>query len=381
MKELRLNGVSIISGINSLDYLSKINGQRFFITTGNKAMFNNGTINRIENLLKNRNLEFYIHSGIKSNPTMSDVINGLEKMHIFKPDILVSVGGGSTIDASKVMALFYDYPELDIMKIRECTLPDKRKKLMHVAVPSTSGTATEVTRAAVINFEDEILKIGLKTDAFIPDVAILDPVITLSMPSHIVAETGFDAITHGVEAYINKNINDFTEVMARGAIEGLYKYLPLSYTKKDITSREKVHNYQCLAGCAFSNVGLGMSHGISHAVGGMFDYGHGLLNAIILPYVLEYNSRDEDVAIRLKYLAWLLGVDDFIVVLRQLARSMQLPCSFAELGIKMDDFSRDFNTLVLNSMKGSTRVNPVKITEEEIEVLLLRIYEGNYCRG
>src|SRR5699024_919085 len=135
-----------------------------------------------------------------------------------------------------------------------------------------------------------------------PDIAILDGSITLSMPAHVVAETGMDAITHAVECYINKNDDDFTMVLSKGAIEGLFKYLPSSYTIGDVESRQKVHNYQSMAGCAFTNAGLGMAHGIAHAIGGMFDLGHGLINAVVLPYVLEYNAQDPEVKEKLDHL-------------------------------------------------------------------------------
>lgn len=376
MKELRFHGDLIVIGKHSIEYLKKFECKKVMIVTGQSAMFKNSTIDKIKSILSEKNCTVEIYSGIKANPTTTDIEGGVEKMREFRPDVLIGVGGGSAIDASKVMGLFYEYPQYNFQRALKEPLPEKRKALKLVAIPSTSGTAAEVTRAAVITFTEENIKIGLKTNAFVPDVAILDPMITLSMPKNIVAETGMDAMTHAVEAYINKNIDDFTACLAKGAVEGLFKFLPDSFTKGDIYSREKVHNYQCIAGCAFTNVGLGMSHGISHAIGGMFNFGHGLINAIALPYVLEFNKKDEEVAKRLIELAKSIDKEDFIEEVRKLNKRLDIPDSFSHMGINRNDFERNFEVLVDNSLKGSTRSNPIAITKEAMELILWTIFEG-----
>jgi hypothetical protein len=179
-----------------------------------------------------------------------------------------------------------------------------------------------------------------------------------------------------VECYINKRVDDFTACLAKGAVEGLFRYLPQSFEKGDIKSREKVHNYQCMAGSAFSNVGLGMAHGISHAFGGMFNLGHGLLNAIALPYVLAYNARDEEVSEKLTDLARMIQEEDFIQAIRKLNERLRIPVSFKDAGITRKDFEDNFEELLKNALKGSTRSNPVKMTEEAMEKILWKIYEG-----
>jgi alcohol dehydrogenase class IV len=289
---MKLNGDKLIIGKKSLDYIKQIEGKKIFIVTGGKSMFNNGTMDRIKSMLNDVGKEYLIMSGIKKNPDTEIVCKGISQMNEFKPDTVLAIGGGSPIDAAKVMALFYEYPEINFDNVLEQSLPEQRKNIKFIAIPTTSGTATEVTKAAVITFKKDNIKIGLKSPAFIPDIAILDAELTMSMPDNIVAETGMDAITHALECYINHNLDDYTECLAKGAVEGLFKYLPISYKEKTIESREKVHNYQSMAGMAFHNVGLGMAHGISHAFGGKYDLGHGLTNGIALPYVLQFNSRD-----------------------------------------------------------------------------------------
>lgn len=377
MKKLTLGGQSIIAGRGSINSLRELTAAKAFIVTGGQAMFNNGTITQIEDLLHKKNCETYVYAGISKNPDTQTVLDGLAKMRDFKPDLLIAVGGGSPLDAAKVMALFYEYPEINFDNVLSfIQLPEERHVLKMIAIPSTSGTGSEVTKAAVITFKDQSLKIGLKAGAMLPDLAILDAKITMTMPPNIVAETGMDAMTHAVECYINTNIDDFSETLAQGAVAGLFEYLPVSYRDKTLESREKVHNYQCMAGLAFTNVGLGMVHGIAHAFGGKFNLGHGLVNAVALPYVLKYNSQDKAVKIRLEKLAGIIGRDDFIEAVKELNASLGIPESFKDVGISEQQFEDAFDELVENSLKGSTRVNPVRMTAEEMAGLLRCIFAG-----
>jgi alcohol dehydrogenase class IV len=375
MKKLIFHGECIITGSNSIDYIKELEIKRAFIVAGN-SMVRIGVVRKIENIIKINGGESSCFSDIGINPDTEVVLKGLEQMRLLKPDTVIAVGGGSPIDAAKAMVLFYEYPELNFENAMTRPLPSKRNELNFIVIPSTSGTGTEVTKASVITFKNENIKIGLKSEAFIPDIAILDSNLTLTMPDNVVAETGMDALTHAVECYINNNLDDFTEVLSKGAIEGLFKYLPSSYKEKDAKSREKVHNYQAIAGCAFTNVGLGMSHGIAHAFGGRYNYCHGLLNAIALPYVLEYNSKDLTVNQKLKHLSKVIGSNDFIESVKKLNQFLNIPRAFADLGLERDVFINDFELLVDNSLKGSTRANPVKVSTKDMERILKCIYDG-----
>ena len=379
MKKLILGGRAIITGRGSIAELGKIQASRAFIVTGGSAMQTSGIIAKLEAILAAAGCVTCVYSGIGKNPDTQAVLDGLASMRNFRPDVLVAVGGGSPIDAAKVMALFYDYPELDFTSAQTAELPPARKQLQFVAIPSTSGTGTEVTRAAVITFRELELKIGLKTPAFIPDLAILDADITMTMPDNVVAETGMDALTHAVECYINRNVDDVSAVLAQGATAGLFAWLPVSYQEKTIESREKVHHYQCMAGLAFDNTGLGMAHGISHALGGKFNLGHGLLNAIALPYVLAYNAQDPAVDGRLAELAQSIGRQGgsaFIAAVKELNRQLAIPASLAEAGITGAAFAEDFAGLVENCLKGSTRANPVPVTAGQMAEILKQMHRG-----
>ncbi|WP_315114673.1 iron-containing alcohol dehydrogenase [uncultured Clostridium sp.] len=376
MKNLILGGEEIIIGDGSIKYLSRFKNLKVFIVTGGSSMFNNGAICKIQSILEDNNCSCYVHSGVKSDPNLEDVLIGLERMKEFHPEILIAVGGGSAMDAAKVMALLFEYPDIDLMQISSIKLPEKRKKLKMIFIPSTSGTASEVTKAAVLTFKEKNRKIGLKTNAFIPDVAILDGNLTLSMPKHIVAETGMDALTHAVECYINKGLDPFTEVISKGAVEGIFKNLLESYEVGSKESRENMHYYQCMAGLAFANVGLGMAHGISHAIGAEFNLSHGLINAIALPYVLKFNSRDKIVNDKLNKLAQIIMKKDFIEEVVRLNEKLSIPKSFKEAGITEEDFNSKLQILVDNSMEGSTKVNPVKPTKEEMYQILSNVFNG-----
>jgi len=375
VSSLKFCGDEIITGPGTLNAIKKIAGQRFFIVTGKTALFRNGTIKRAEAFLKESSKDYDILGGIGANPSVLDVETGLIKMKAFNPDVVIAIGGGSVLDAAKVMTLMCEYDGLTIETIKTGQAPEKRERIKLVAIPSTSGTASEVTRAAVITFPEENIKIGLKTKAFIPDIAILDGELALSMPPNVMAESGMDALTHGLEAMINKNADDFTKTIAKGAVEGLLTHLRQSFERGDIESRQHVHNFSCLAGFAFQNAGLGMDHGIAHAFGGRFGTSHGLLNAIALPYVLEYNRQDPQVAEDLEQLSRLIG-KNIIAEIRDLNKTFGIPSSFQAAGIPAEQFKVHYNELLKNSLMGSTQRNPVKMDASEMDKVLISIYYG-----
>lgn len=376
MKKLNFHGDAIITGRNSIQCLRNRNYKRAFIVTGEHSMFQNGTMHKIKGIFKEKGSEIFVHAGVPRNPNTFSVMNGVEHMKKFKPDVVIAVGGGSSIDAAKVMTLLYEYPEINFGNILSMAMPEKRKNIVFVAIPSTSGTGTEITDVAVITFEEKKLKISIRGGSLTPDFAILDPLITMSMPESIVAETGMDALTHAVECYTNRNLDDFTESIAREAVEGIIKYLPLSYRNNDIENRERIHNLQCIAGFAFAEAGLGMVHGISHALGGCYNLGHGFINAIILPYVLQYNSRDSFVRERLSYLSMAIGGTDIVQAVKDMKKALNIPVSIEKAGIKEEYFKRDLELLADNSMLGATRVNPVSISRDEMKAVLINMYKG-----
>ncbi|MDR3564284.1 MAG: iron-containing alcohol dehydrogenase [Negativicutes bacterium] len=376
MKELQFHGAKIITGRGSVAYLKKLGLKRAFIVIGGNSIIDNGTLAKTQTLLEESGCEVFVFAGVPANPPVETVIDGIAKMRQFQPDAVIGLGGGSPIDAAKAMSVLYEHPDLDPATAFRQGLPETRKAIKLIAIPSTSGTATEVTLVAVLTYKQDNLKVSAKTPAFVPDYAILDSDITLSMPQKVVAETGMDAVGHAVESYITKNNNDFTECLAAGAVEGLFKYLPLSYAIGDPVAREKVHNLQCMAGCAFTNTGLGVNHGICHAIGGRYGVSHGLVVGIGLPYVLEFNSEDSEVSEKIDYLGKRIGKDDFVAAVRELQQKLNIPGCLKEAGIPEEDFYSHFDELVGNALKGPTGNNPVPVSLDGMRGLLRRVYEG-----
>lgn len=375
MNQLVLTKTALVTGNNALQYLEKVSYKKAVIVTGGSSMMKTGVIDKIKRLMKCEGSEIAVFAGIRKNPAKAQVLEGAAFLKAEKPDVVLAVGGGSAIDAAKIMVLFYEYPELSFENVFMESLEDKKLRTTLIAIPSTSGTASEVTHISVITIEDQEFKMAVKTENIRPDIAILDGGIPATLPSNIVAETGMDALTHALEAYINKGGNDFTDALAKEAIEGIMEWLPVSYKQGDLKSRSKVHNYQCMAGMAFCNSGLGMVHGVSHAFGGKYDLAHGLANAIILPYSMDYNKKDPFVSEKYLKLSKAIGCD-IIEEVKSLQREIDIPDSIAKTGVSETDFQKDFDFLVVNSMKGATAVNPIKVERADMEKFLTCVYYG-----
>ena len=214
MQQIILGGDSLWLGRGAVKELGTLQAKRAFIVTGGSSMKRYGFLEQAEIALRSSGCEVCLYEGVPANPDTETVLAGVQAMREFQPDLVLAMGGGSPIDAAKVMTLFYEYPELTFAAAKEGKLPQKRQLTRLVVAPSTSGTGSEVTWAAVVTFREDEIKIGLKSNAFIPDIAILDPELTLTMPAAVAAETGMDAVTHAVESYLNKKRNPFSVCLA-----------------------------------------------------------------------------------------------------------------------------------------------------------------------
>lgn len=375
MKILKLQGGSIINGEGSLEYLRQVEYKKAMIITGSKSMFASGVIGKIEAYMKKPDTQIHIYGGIGKNPTKEEVYQALHQAREFKPDVVIAVGGGSPMDAAKAVVLFYEFPDLNFDNVFSTKLPEKREKVRFIAIPSTSGTASEVTHVTVITYPEEKVKRAIRSDCLRPDITILDGTIPQTLPPHIVAETGMDALTHALECYINKNGDEFTDALAKEAIEGILYWLPISYEKATLESRQKMHAYQCMAGMAFSNAGLGIVHGVSHAFGGMYDTAHGLANAIILPYSMDYNKKDAFVADKYQRLSRAIG-KDIIFAVKKLSEFLGISQRFKDIGIAETAFKEAYEILVKNSLGGSTVVNPIVVSEADMRKFVSAVYYG-----
>ena len=277
-------------GKGSLEELKNLGGKKAFVVVGGGSMKRFGFLDRAINALKEGGMEVYLFENVEPDPSVETVMRGAAAMTEFQPDWIVAMGGGSPIDAAKAMWAFYEYPNATFEEL--CipfNFPKLRQKAHFCAIPSTSGTATEVTAFSVITDYAKGIKYPLADFNITPDVAIVDPELAEKMPPKLTAHTGMDAMTHAIEAYVSTCNCDYTDPLALHAIKIIHNDLVASYNG-DMDARDRMHNAQCLAGMAFSNALLGIVHSMAHSLGAVYDTPHGVANAILLPTVMEYNA-------------------------------------------------------------------------------------------
>ena len=396
---------------DSIQYLEKMEDiSRAFIVT-DPVMVKLGNVDKVLYYLRKR--EQYCHSEIysdvESDPSVECIMRGVDAMRAFQPDVIIAIGGGSAIDAAKGMWLFYEHPEtsfdglrqrfLDIRK-RAFKFPKLGKKTKLVAIPTTSGTGSEVTSFSVItDKKNGNIKYPLADYALTPDVAIIDPQFTRTMPKSIVADTGLDVLTHAIEAYVSVMANDYTDGLALHAIEMVFTYLEKSYNG-DPLAREKMHNASCIAGMAFTNAFLGLNHSMAHKLGGEYHIPHGRANAILMPYVIAYNAtKPTKFAAFPKYkeyvaderyakIARRVGLCDaktstadavaaLIKAIEDLMRATDRPMSIKACGISEAEFMSKLEELSYKAFEDQcTTANPVYPLVTEIEDLYKKAFYG-----
>ena len=324
-------------GENAMDALKTLSGKRAFVVVGGGSMKRFGFLDKVLANLKEAGMETALFEGVEPDPSVTTVMKGAEEMRKFNPDWIVAIGGGSPIDAAKAMWAFYEYPDVTFEDL--CVpfnFPQLRTKARFCAIPSTSGTATEVTAFSVITDYDKGIKYPLADFNITPDVAIVDPALAETMTKKLTAFTGMDAMTHAIEAYVSTLHCDYTDPLALHAIKMVHEDLKKSYDG-DMAARDRMHNAQCLAGMAFSNALLGIVHSMAHKTGAAFTGGHivhGCANAMYLPKVIRYNSKNAEAAERYAQIAKFIGlegkdtaslVDALIDELRSMNRQLDIP--------------------------------------------------------
>ncbi|MCL2370483.1 MAG: bifunctional acetaldehyde-CoA/alcohol dehydrogenase [Firmicutes bacterium] len=394
----------------SVQYLEKMpNITRAFIVT-DPVIKQLGYVDKVLYYLRKR--ESYVHcevfSDVEPDPSVETIQKGVERMNAFKPDVIISLGGGSPIDAAKGMWLFYEHPDADFdglrlkfMDIRKRAVryPNLGVKTQFVAIPTTSGTGSEITSFSVItDKKNNNVKYPLADYELTPDVAIVDPQFVATMPKGIVADTGMDVLTHAIEAYVAILASDYTNGLAMKAIELVFDYLPKSYKDGDKISREKVHNASAIAGMAFTNAFLGINHSLAHKIGGEFGIPHGRANAILLPYVIAYNSQKPDkypafpayeqhlADVRYAEIARHLGlggkttaekVSALIAAVQKLSKDLGIPASIKECGIDEKEFFAKVPALAEKAFDDQcTPANPRYPLVKDLEEIYKKAYYG-----
>ena len=374
----------IYFGENSLEILKSIKGERAMIVVGGGSMKRFGFLDKVESYLKEAGLDVRLIEGVEPDPSVETVMQGAAAMREYNPDWIVSIGGGSPIDAAKAMWIFYEHPEAKFEEVaKPFNIPQLRNKAKFIAIPSTSGTATEVTAFSVITDYSKGIKYPLADFEITPDIAILDSALAETMPKQLTAHTGMDALTHATEAYVASARSDFSDPLALKAIQMIIDNLIDSYNGNKV-AREKMHIAQCLAGMAFSNALLGITNSLAHKTGAIFHIPHGCANAIYLPYVVRYNQKC--CAERYADIAKFLGlkgsttaelVDSYVELLENLNRKMEIPSTLKEYGVEDSDFKNNLDRIANNAVEDAcTGCNPRSTNAEDFKKLLTAIYYG-----
>lgn len=371
------------------DVLKNLKGKKAIIVVGGGSMKRFGFLDKAVNALKAANIEVELFENVEPDPSVETVMRGAEAMRKFQPDWIISMGGGSPIDAAKAMWAFYEYPDTTFEQlITPFNFPELRQKAKFLAIPLTSGTATEVTAFSVITDYAKGIKYPLADFNITPDVAVVDPELAETMPAKLVAHTGMDALTHAIEAYVSTLNGPFTDPLALRAIQMVFEYLPASYNG-DMNAREQMHYAQCLAGMAFSNALLGIVHSMAHKTGAAFSTGHiphGCANAIYLPYVIKYNAKDATALKRYGDIARFVGIEggsDEELMLALCAKiddynkQLNIPKTLKEFGINEAEFKEKLPEIAKNAVGDAcTGSNPRSITPDQMAKLFTAIYYG-----
>ena len=383
--------------------------KRAFIVT-DRYLFNSGSIYNVTNVLEEIGIDYQIFFDVKPDPTLSTINEALNIVRPFEPDVIIALGGGSPMDAAKIIWLMYEHPEtnfedismrfMDIRK-RICAIPELGKKATMVAIPTTSGTGSEVTPFSIITDDKTHVKYAIADYALTPNMAIIDPNFVDSMPKGLTSASGIDALVHAVEAYVSVMATNFTNSNALEAIKLVFKYLPRSYKEgaKDPIAREKMHYAATIAGMAFANSFLGICHSMAHKLGAAFNLPHGIANALLFNQVIKYNATDcprkqgvfpqykfpnakakyGQIADELK----LGGKDDdekvqlLLDAITQLKKELEIPNSLKEMGIPEKDFYAKLDEIVELAFDDQcTGANPAYPLMEEIKQIYIDAYNG-----
>lgn len=370
---------TIYYGEGSMEKLATLSGKRAALVTGGSSMKKFGFLDQAAAILKKGGMDSIVIDGVEPNPSVETVWRGAKAMTEFQPDWIVAIGGGSALDAAKVMWCFYEHPHLtfeDIIPVG--AMPPLRTKARFAAIPSTSGTASEITAFSVITDTEKHIKYPIVSADMVPDVAILDPALPMTMPKSVTANTGMDVMAHATEAIASIAATSFTDPYAMEAIRLVLTNLETAYNEpKNVHARMNMHHASALAGMAFTNCSLGLVHSLAHKIGGEFGVTHGLANAILMPYIIAFNRHFSD---KYAMVERTLGIKDLSLAVRELNKKLGIPTCFKECD-EVDFNEAKFKT-VLDRMSANaladpcTLTNPGHPTVDDVRTLYTDAYYG-----
>jgi len=377
---------TIVFGKDSLEHLGTVKGTRALIVT-DEQIRRLGFVDEVTKYLTDTGKQIRVFDRVEPEPSLENVSAGAEVAKDFQPDLIVALGGGSCIDAAKALWILYERPDLRLEEVSALTELGLRKRARLIAIPTTSGTGSDATWAAVITNRAERVKLDYITSReLVPDMSILDPRFCAKMPKAMIAQTGLDALTQGIEAYVTTWRTDFSDALAMRVIQLAFQYLERSYgNQDDMEAREKMHNAASMSGLAFSNSHLGMAHSMGHALGATYHMAHGLSVAISNLYVVPFN-RDV-VPERYAEIARMLGIkaveskdatDELVSSLGGLMKRLNQPTTLGDFGIKREELARDMKPLIeKTNMSACTFVAPRIPSSEQMERLYSCAFDGS----
>ncbi|RHR28627.1 iron-containing alcohol dehydrogenase [Clostridium sp. AF19-22AC] len=380
MRPMKLAGSQLMFGEGCLEHIKALNIKKTSIVIGGSSMVKSGILDKVKGYLSEINAESQVIEGVEPDPSFATVMRGAKEMLTFGPDLIIALGGGSVMDAAKTMWVYYEHPELDSLEaiLPPNEFPKLREKALFCCIPSTAGTASEVSRSVVISDTETGIKHGVGNMEMMPDIAICDPEVTRSMPPRITAETGMDALTHALEALASTRANYLGNILATQAALDIMENLPKAFKDgNDMVAREIMLNASMTAGIAFTNVSLGIVHSMAHTLGSYFHTAHGLGDAMLLPYIIRYNTGDERAAGIYKEFAAKAGGEDLAVMVEELNKELNIPSSFKEIIPDEDKYMSILEEMAeMAKADGCTKTNPIIPTIEEFKELFIKAYKG-----
>jgi len=367
----------IYFGLGSLENIKKMKAKKAVIVTGGSSMKKSGFLDKTIGYLKEAGIASAVFDGVEPDPSKETVEKGTALLNKEKPDLIIGLGGCSAIDAAKAMWVFYEHPGTTFEEIiPPFSIKPLRNKAKFVAIPSTSGTGTEVTCVSVITDRANGVKYPLVSYEICPDAAIVDGELCVSMPPHVTAHTGMDALSHNCEAFVATMASGYSDALALESVKLIFENLPSVYKDpKNKKARQAMHDASCLAGMSFTNAILGIVHSMAHQLGGMFGMPHGCANALLMPNVVRFNGKATEKYARLAGIVGGSTAQDFAKALEDLRSAVGIPASIKDWGVKEDLWKEKLETITANAMADPcTGTNPRKPAKDEIK----RIYECCY---
>ncbi|MEG1586403.1 MAG: iron-containing alcohol dehydrogenase [Bacteroidales bacterium] len=366
-------------GLGSLEELKNLKGKKAIVVCGKSSVQNNGVLDRALSFLKEAAIESTVLSGVEDDPSVDTVLKGAEAFRKFQPDWVIGLGGCSCIDAAKMMWVFYEYPEMTFEEAAQpFAIPALRNKARFVAIPTTSGTGTEMTGLAVITDTVKGVKYPVVSYELTPDVAIIDGDLCKTMPKNVTAHTGLDALTHCIEAYVSNIDDNYADVLSKGGMELIFANLKNAVANPgDLAARQNMHDASAMGGFAFTNSWLGIAHSLAHQLGGMYHIAHGCANAIVLPNVIRFNSKATD---RYNVLAKACGLntaEELAQKIETLRDQIGVIGSVSEAGVDKATWQKNLDYIATNALADPcTGFNPRKPTKEELAQIYQACYDG-----